>query len=94
MRAATTPNFRKLWGNIETNLSAGKYRVTITNKWPVSGFGAQKFVVLSQAKIFGGKNEFLSWLYIGFGAVMILTSIIFGVRKATRSKGILETKLK
>lgn len=94
MRPAVSQNFRKLWGNVETNLKVGKHRITISNNWPVSGFGAEKYVVLSQAKVFGGKNEILSWMYIVFGGVMLLTAVIFGIRKAGRSKGILETKLK
>jgi hypothetical protein len=93
MRAAMTPNFRKLWGLVD-KLDGGSYRVTIANNWPVSPFGGEKHFVISQTNIFGGKNVFLGYMYVGFGGLMLLTSICFGVRKATRSEGILAEKLK
>ena len=31
MRTAGLPNFRKLWGKIETDMLAGSYHITITN---------------------------------------------------------------
>lgn len=94
MRISMTPRFRKLWGYIDQKLEIGKYRITIMNNWPVKKWNGEKMVVMSQANIFGGKNVFLCYVYLGFGAVLFLTSIIFGVRKCTRSKGILAEKLK
>lgn len=47
MRAAMTPNFRKLWGIAKQNLSPGKYRVVIANLWPVNQFKGEKYVVMS-----------------------------------------------
>lgn len=93
MRAAMTPNFRKLWGYVD-KLEQGSYRVTIANNWLVNKFNGEKLFVISQTNIFGGKNVFLAYMYIGFGSLMLLTSICFGVRKMTRSKGILAEKLK
>jgi hypothetical protein len=31
MRASATPNFRKVWAKINTNLAAGTYKVDIVN---------------------------------------------------------------
>jgi hypothetical protein len=94
MRASMTPRFRKLWGYIDEKLEVGKYQITITNNWPVKKWDGQKMLVMSQANIFGGKNVFLCYVYLVFGAVLILTSCVFGVRKMSRSKGILAEKLK
>ena len=88
-----TPNFRKLWGFIE-KLDQGSYRVTINNNWPVSQFSGEKHFVISQTCFFGGKNVFLGYMYVCFGGLLLLTSICFGIRKATRSQGILAEKLK
>ena len=94
MRAAPTNKFRKMWAVLSQNLTKGKYRVSIANNWLVSGFGGEKHVVVSQTNRFGGKNVFLSYIYMGFGALMLLTSVCFGVRKGMRSGGILEEKIK
>lgn len=88
-----TPNFRKLWGLVD-KLEQGNYRVTIANNWPVSQFNGEKLFVISQTSFFGGKNVFLSYMYMGLGGLMLLTSICFGIRKATRSQGILAEKTK
>lgn len=94
MRAAPTPKFRKLYGIFSQTLVAGNYKVIIKNNWPVSGFGGEKYFVVSQADMFGGKNTLLCFLYLGLGVLMLLTAIIFGVRKAMRSGGILEANMK
>ena len=48
MRAAATPNFRKIWGKIDSNLLAGTYSVAITNNWLVSVFNGKKYFILAQ----------------------------------------------
>lgn len=88
-----TPRFRKLWGYVSEKLDPGRYDIVITNNWPVKKWKGQKYIVLSQANIFGGKNIFLAYVYAGFGAILIVTSIIFIVRKLSRAKGILAEKL-
>jgi len=45
MRAAATPNFRKIWGKITTDLAAGDYSVSITNNWSVSTFNGRKYFI-------------------------------------------------
>lgn len=94
MRASITPRFRKLWGYIDEKLEVGKYQIKITNNWPVKKWKGQKTIAMSQANIFGGKNVFLCYVYLVFGALLLLTSIVFGIRKMIRSKGILAEKLK
>ena len=38
MRTAGLPNFRKLWGKIDTDLKAGQYKVKISNNYQVKPF--------------------------------------------------------
>lgn len=94
MRAAPTPKFRKLYGILAQPLAAGNYKVIVQNNWPVSGFSGEKYFVISQANMFGGKNTLLCFLYLGIGVLMLLTAIFFGIRKGMRSNGILEANLK
>lgn len=94
MRAALTSRFRKLWGRVLVDLPAGNYKIVIANRWPVAEFKGEKHIYLAQMGMFGGRNILLSYMCIGFGIIMILTSIAFGIRKLSRSKGILQSKIK
>lgn len=80
MRTAGLPDFRKLWGRIDTDLPAGDYSVIITNQYPVKDFDGKKKVVLSTTGPFGGKNNFLSITYLAVGGVCIAVSVFFFVR--------------
>lgn len=52
----------------------------------VDGFDEKKTIVLSYANMFGGKNEILSFMYIGFGAANIVVALLMLLRKCTRKK--------
>jgi len=80
MRTAGLPNFRKLWGRIETDLAAGEYTISIDNSYSVSDFGGEKHFVLSTTGPFGGKNYFLAISYLAVGGVCLLITIFFGIR--------------
>lgn len=77
MRTAGLPNFRKLWGQIDTNLVAGDYELVIDNKYDVSSFAGSKYFVLSTTNVLGGTNYFLAVCYIIVGALCIMFGIIF-----------------
>ena len=79
MRPAGLPNFRKLWGRIDdrdfepnTNL-----KVTIEDKFDVSSFNGQKYLILSTVNAFGGKNSFLGISYIVLGGISIILAVVF-----------------
>jgi len=55
MRQAGLPNFKKLWGIIDQDLPAGKYKVSIDNKYIVKPFQGEKSVVVSTTSSIGGK---------------------------------------
>lgn len=77
MRPAGLPNFRKLWGRIRKDLEPGNYEVTIKNNYDVSTFDGEKYIVLSTANAFGGKNKFLGISYIVVGGICIILAIVF-----------------
>ena len=79
MRPAGLPNFRKLWGRIDdrdfepnTNL-----KITIEDKFDVSSFNGQKYLILSTVNAFGGKNSFLGISYIVLGGISIILAVVF-----------------
>lgn len=46
MRTAGLPNFRKLWGRIETDIMPGNYTVAVVNNYDVSDYDASKYFVM------------------------------------------------
>lgn len=81
MRTAALPHFRKLWGRIEQDLAATDYSIKIKNTYDVSKFKGSKYIVLSTANAFGGKNDFLAIAYLVVGSICFCITIFFIVRK-------------
>ena len=78
MRTAGLPNFRKLWGRIDSQLTPGKtYNLNVINNYNVAPFGGTKSFVLSTTNALGGKNYFLAICYIVVGALCFLFAVIF-----------------
>ncbi len=88
MRTAGLPNFRKLWGKIETDLEVGKYSVIISNNYDVNGFEGNKSFVISTTNALGGKNYFLAVCYIVVGSLCLVFAIIFLVAFLKKRKDI------
>lgn len=79
MRPAGLPDFRKLWGRINTRLDPGSYKIEINNNFPVSDFDGKKSFVLSTVNIFGGKNNFLGIAYLVVGFICLIMALLFWV---------------
>ena len=79
MRPAGLPNFRKLWGRIDDkDLQPNTYvRVAIEDKFDVSSFNGEKYLILSTVNAFGGKNSFLGISYIVLGGISIILAVVF-----------------
>lgn len=88
MRTAGLPNFRKLWGKIESDMTPGMYAVKIANNYDVNGFEGNKSFVLSTTNALGGKNYFLAICYIVVGSLCLVFAIIFLVAFLKKRKDI------
>jgi hypothetical protein len=82
MRVAALPNFRKLYGRIETDIPANTdVSLRVTANFPVTGFSGKKTLVLSTTSFLGGKNPFLGVAYIVVGVMCVALSIVFAARQ-------------
>lgn len=80
MRPSGLPNPRKLWGKIDRDLKEGDIiDVNINNNYNVTPYSGKKKIILSNATVFGGKNNFLGISYIVVGCLSILCAIIFPI---------------
>ena len=86
MRTAGLPNFRKLYGEIQSDLTKGKYLLEVDNQYDVSSFAGSKYFVLSTTNVLGGTNYFLAICYIIVGALCIMFGIIFFIAYMGRKK--------
>ena len=80
MRPSGLPNPRKLWGKIDQDLKKDDtITINIKNNYNVSPYKGKKKIILSNATVFGGKNNFLGISYIVVGILSILCAIIFPI---------------
>lgn len=76
MTTSAFADFRKLaLQNINDDLASGTYQLDIGLHFPVVPYKGQKYVLLSQSTIMGGKNVFLGMLWIATGGVCLLLGI-------------------
>ncbi|OQV20929.1 Cell cycle control protein 50A [Hypsibius exemplaris] len=83
MRPSAFPNFRKIFRRLDQSvgpysdgLPAGNYTFQIEYNYPVIGYGGRKFLVVSNASAFGGKNPFLGYAYIATGSCLVLLALV------------------
>jgi hypothetical protein len=79
MRPAGLPDFRKLWGRINTTLTPGNYKLIIHNNYPVESFSGKKSFVLSTVNALGGRNNFLGIAYLVVGSISVVMALLFWV---------------
>lgn len=81
MRTAGLPTFRKLYGQIHSNLKKGdKLTFDLQLNFEVNSFDGSKGIVLSTVGEFGGKNAFLGISYIVVGSVCLLLAVLFSIK--------------
>lgn len=76
MYTSAFPDFRKLaLQNTNLSMPAGTYQVDIGLHFPVVPYNGQKYILLSQSSVIGGKNTFLGFLWIACGGVCLLLGL-------------------
>lgn len=84
----TFSSFIKLWGHIDTTLTAGtNYTFVVSNNYDVSSFSGEKYIYLSEVNSFGGTNVFLGIVFLVFAGVVVLIMMIFSVLYFVRIRG-------
>lgn len=76
MYTSAFQDFRKLaLQNTTLTMPAGTYQVDIGLHFPVVPYNGEKYILLSQSSIIGGKNPFLGFLWIACGGVCLLLGL-------------------
>eukprot|EP01118_Nematostelium_gracile_P015898 TRINITY_DN6461_c0_g4_i1.p1 TRINITY_DN6461_c0_g4~~TRINITY_DN6461_c0_g4_i1.p1 ORF type:complete len:303 (+),score=63.64 TRINITY_DN6461_c0_g4_i1:62-970(+) len=92
MRAASTPNFRKLYRIIDNDLPKGTYKIHIGNNYPVASFNGEKSVIIATTSWFGQKNPFLGSAYLVYGFLTLFTAIFFNVQHSRHPRKYADTQ--
>ncbi|KAI3727870.1 hypothetical protein L6452_16491 [Arctium lappa] len=78
MRTAALPNFRKLYGKINSDLEANEtITIVIQNNYNTYEFGGEKRIVLSTMSWIGGKNDFFGIAFLTIGGICLFMAINF-----------------
>merc|ERR1719491_516844 len=81
MRTAALPQFRKLYGYIDKDISKGtEITFQINANWIVDRFKGSKTLVLTTTSMFGGKNPSLGNYFIGVGVFCLGSALLFGLK--------------
>eukprot|EP01006_Ploeotia_vitrea_P048852 TRINITY_DN67282_c6_g1_i1.p1 TRINITY_DN67282_c6_g1~~TRINITY_DN67282_c6_g1_i1.p1 ORF type:complete len:397 (+),score=47.80 TRINITY_DN67282_c6_g1_i1:33-1193(+) len=88
MRTASLPTFRKLYRIFpDRKFEKGtKLWILVSDRYDVSSFGGEKFVILSTTTWIGGKNYFLGVAYVVIGCVCFVLALIFFIKHLTGSR--------
>jgi hypothetical protein len=78
MRTAALPNFRKLYGKIDTDFNKNdKITFKVTANYEVGSFSSKKYLVISTIGEFGGRNPYLGVAYIVVGTISLTLALLF-----------------
>jgi LEM3 (ligand-effect modulator 3) family / CDC50 family len=77
MRTSATNDFVKLWGILDQDLNQGVYNIIVHEKMDYTAFGGKKFIVLSNANAFGGKNNVLVYAFLASGGLAAIWTLFF-----------------
>eukprot|EP00746_Dinoflagellata_sp_MGD_P121210 gnl/MRDRNA2_/MRDRNA2_56457_c0_seq1.p1 gnl/MRDRNA2_/MRDRNA2_56457_c0~~gnl/MRDRNA2_/MRDRNA2_56457_c0_seq1.p1 ORF type:complete len:597 (-),score=87.71 gnl/MRDRNA2_/MRDRNA2_56457_c0_seq1:19-1686(-) len=77
-RTSASSKFRQLWAKIPDGLRPGRYMMNFTKNDAVwdEQWNVKKAVVLAQLGAFGTKNALLGYLYIAWGLVLMIGSVL------------------
>lgn len=75
MRVAAFPDFRKLYGVINTPMQ-GFYRLSIDNQFPTDDFGGKKSVIFGHATAIGGNQTWLGVAFVITGSICLVCAAL------------------
>jgi hypothetical protein len=82
MRTAGLPRFRKLYGKLDTDFSAGdSLSFDIQTNFEVNSFGGSKTLVVTNLAAFGGKNYALGKSYLIVGITSLVVGFLFALKR-------------
>ena len=71
------PDFIKLYGKVDTTLKAGiTYYLEIEDNYDAPKLGSEKWILLTELGMFGGKNFILAYIFLG--ASLVVFFILMG----------------
>lgn len=78
MKMETFPKFLKKWGRIESDISEGRYTLTITKNWGKENWEVKRSFILAKGSTVG-KQKFFGYSLMAAGAVGFIMIIIIGL---------------
>lgn len=94
MRPAALPQFRKLYGKIDSDFEKGDLlSFNVVANFEVSSFDGSKSIVISTLGEFGGRNPYLGVAYIVVGSVSLLFALLFIVKQVISPREIANASL-
>ncbi|OHS94428.1 cell cycle control protein [Tritrichomonas foetus] len=83
MRQSALPTVVKTYSHCDgCEIKAGKYSVTIQNRYPTTGFKGGKYFVISKVTTLGTQNTALGIIYIVCGAVCGIYAVVLLIAEA------------
>jgi hypothetical protein len=82
MRTSGLPNFKKLWGVINTDLTPGNYTVQVGLYYNSKQWEGDRWVVLTTKSAVGGRNYWLPSSFLVIGVLGLVAVIFFWRRMA------------
>lgn len=76
MQTSGLLNFKKLWGVIEEDLTAGDYQILIDNNYDSEKWEGERHLILTTNSIFGGKNFTIPVFILVSGVFCLLGSVL------------------
>jgi len=94
MRPAALPQFRKLYGKIDSDFEKGdQLSFKLVANYEVSSFDGSKSIVISTLGEFGGRNPYLGVAYIVVGSVSLLFALLFIAKQTISPRDIANPSL-
>lgn len=76
MRTSPLPTLLKLYAKSLDPVPAGDLTINITNNYPTDLFHGEKYIIITNLSLIGGKNPILAILYLVVASIQIIFGFI------------------